>query len=185
MSEDGSLFAKEVKTEKITITVTEQTQSVGTGEISNGQATVTIQNALIKPNSKIFITWKTSLSTNWWISRQENGWFEVSVGSPVTGDSRFDYLLIGVEGTENPPPSPSPAPQEASPPPAESPTSPPAPVPSPEPPPEPSPSPEPETSPPPAPSPEPELEPTPLEPTPLESPPSSSLPEPPPPEPAP
>ncbi len=57
---------------------------------------VTVENKLVTPEVKIFVTFRGNPKAFWWISKQEAGRFAVSLSQNATEDVTFDYWLVGV-----------------------------------------------------------------------------------------
>ncbi|MBI4992667.1 MAG: hypothetical protein HZC26_00825, partial [Candidatus Magasanikbacteria bacterium] len=138
IDETGLLVAKDIKADSVQAkkfivkkkSDAKQT-SVGEATILNNSTLILVENELVTSTSKIFITFRSNPNAFWWISKQEDGKFEVSLSKLSETDLTFDYWIIstenadeealvedvqsvGVVETETPPTeeSPSPAPIE-------------------------------------------------------------------------
>jgi hypothetical protein len=116
--------AANVKAKEITVEQTDESQATGEGTILVGNSTVTIDNPMVKPNSRIFITFYGNVEGGWWISRRVDGAFDISLQNLAGTDIQFEYLIVnvidyrtpaepaaelppGVEGPVLPPPPPA------------------------------------------------------------------------------
>jgi hypothetical protein len=110
----GRLIAKEIKTDKLQ---TKQLaieanpdplqSAVGQATILAGNSSVEVKNNLVKPTTKIFITFRTNPNSFWWINKQTEGMFEVGLSQVAPTDLIFDFTFIDVV---NPAPTPPSAP---------------------------------------------------------------------------
>ncbi|MFA4831129.1 MAG: hypothetical protein WC862_05040, partial [Patescibacteria group bacterium] len=71
--------------------------SVGSAAILLNNTNVVVNNELVTPQVKIFITFRNNPQAFWWISRQEEGLFEISLSNTATNDVTFDYWLVGFD----------------------------------------------------------------------------------------
>ncbi|MBI5022788.1 MAG: hypothetical protein HZC05_01310 [Candidatus Magasanikbacteria bacterium] len=104
IDEKGFLMAKEIKADKVQakkFVVEKETNlkkaSVGEATISQNNSSITVENELITSKVKIFITFRSNPQSFWWISKQEDGKFEVSLSKVAEVDLTFDYWIVGVE----------------------------------------------------------------------------------------
>ncbi|MEK7189661.1 MAG: hypothetical protein AAB666_01635, partial [Patescibacteria group bacterium] len=104
IDEKGFLMAKEIKADKMQakkFVVEKESDlkkaSVGEATISNNNSSVSVENELITPKVKIFITFRSNPQSFWWISSQVDGKFEVSLSKVAEGDLTFDYWIVGIE----------------------------------------------------------------------------------------
>ena len=70
--------------------------TVGEAKILAGQTSALVANEMVSSSGKIFITFRNNPKAFWWISRQEDGLFEVSLSQSASEDVVFDYWLVGV-----------------------------------------------------------------------------------------
>ncbi|HBV57842.1 MAG TPA: hypothetical protein DEB73_01045 [Candidatus Magasanikbacteria bacterium] len=104
IDETGLLVAKDIKADSVQAkkfvvkkkTDAKQT-SVGEATILNNSTLILVENELVTSTSKIFITFRSNPNAFWWISKQDEGMFEVALSKPAEGDLTFDYWIIGVE----------------------------------------------------------------------------------------
>lgn len=73
------------------------TSSAGTATILEGNTVVEIVNALVKPSTKIFITFNSPVSGSWHVSNKKEGSFRVELARDQTRDVSFDYFLVQTE----------------------------------------------------------------------------------------
>ena len=104
IDEKGLLMAKEIKADKVQakkFVVEKEANlkkaSISEATISNNNSSVVVENELITPKVKIFITFRSNPNSFWWISKQEDGKFEVFLSKVAEGDLTFDYWIVGVE----------------------------------------------------------------------------------------
>ena len=62
--------------------------------ITAGQSSIEVKNNLVKPTTKIFITFRTNPDSFWWINKQTEGMFEVGLKNAALNDKIFDYRLV-------------------------------------------------------------------------------------------
>ena len=74
------------------------TSSAGSVTILTGNTVAQVNNALVKPSTKIFVTFNAQLTGSWWVSDKADGSFRVVLSDPQTGDVSFDYFLVQTEG---------------------------------------------------------------------------------------
>ncbi|MBI2410207.1 DUF5011 domain-containing protein [Candidatus Kaiserbacteria bacterium] len=74
------------------------TSSAGTVKIIAGNTVAEVQNAYVKPSTKIFVTFTASTTGSWYIAEKKDGSFRLVLESPQAGDTSFDYFLIQTEG---------------------------------------------------------------------------------------
>jgi hypothetical protein len=101
ISADGIFISKEMKTKEMEaegykVKITEEKKTIGVAEIPQGETTFTVESSAARKSSRIFITFRGNPGGAWWISRQDDGWFEISLGSPAISDVKFDYWIISV-----------------------------------------------------------------------------------------
>ncbi|MBI4457559.1 hypothetical protein HY633_01185, partial [Candidatus Uhrbacteria bacterium] len=119
IDENGLMTVKEIHAEKVRAKSLEveadaATQTIGQGVIHVGNSSVVIENAAIRQNTRIFVTFYGPVEGSWWISRRENGRFEISLTKVATTDLQFEYWLLGlVDNRPTPEPAPEPTPEPA------------------------------------------------------------------------
>ncbi|MFA5175560.1 MAG: hypothetical protein WC430_04075, partial [Patescibacteria group bacterium] len=109
IGDDGEMAAKELKVDKMQskqITVEKDADAkksaVGEGTIVAGATSVEIENEMASTTAKIFITFRGNAGGGWWISKVEQGKFEVSLSQPTVQDVSFDYWIIDtITNTDN------------------------------------------------------------------------------------
>jgi hypothetical protein len=111
---EGRLKSREVAADKVTtkvITVkkTDDSQAIGKATIFAGSAAAVVENATVKADSEIFVTFKKDPGSTWWIDEMHDGMFIVRTKLPVAEDVAFSYLVISVLD-ETTPPAPEPDP---------------------------------------------------------------------------
>ncbi|MDB5190051.1 MAG: hypothetical protein JWN49_377 [Parcubacteria group bacterium] len=77
---------------------TNGTSSAASVVIPSGQTEFKVNNTLILPTSKIFLTFTSSVNGSWYISKKEAGSFTVTLASAQSADVTFDYFLVQTEG---------------------------------------------------------------------------------------
>lgn len=101
LDSEGKLLAKEITADKLTtkeiaIDATEEQTSIGEGVIVAGTNSITVENSIAKPNSKIFITLYSAFDGAWWISSRENGKFTITLSKLFASDVVFEYMIVSV-----------------------------------------------------------------------------------------
>ncbi|OGH71422.1 MAG: hypothetical protein A3I93_03495 [Candidatus Magasanikbacteria bacterium RIFCSPLOWO2_02_FULL_43_22] len=107
IDETGLLVAKNIKADSVQAKKfvvkknndNKQT-SVGEATILNNSTLVKVENELVTSKVKIFITFRSNPNAFWWISKQEEGTFEVSLSELSETDLTFDYWIIGTENAD-------------------------------------------------------------------------------------
>jgi fibronectin-binding autotransporter adhesin len=94
--------AEEVKAKAITVEQTDEAEATGEGTILVGNSTVAIDNPMVKPNSRIFITFYGNVEGGWWISQRVDGRFEITLQNVAGTDIPFEYLIINVLDSRTP-----------------------------------------------------------------------------------
>ena len=74
------------------------TSSAGTVTILAGNTVAQINNAYAQPTTKVFITFDSSITGNWYVSDKEPGSFRVVLSAPQASDVSFDYFLVQTTG---------------------------------------------------------------------------------------
>jgi hypothetical protein len=97
------VFADKVTTKAVDVEVNDQQQAAGEGKVAKDTSSVTIANALVKPNSRVFITFFGNVDGSWWISERTEGSFTLTLSKAATEDLRFEYLIVGVSDMRTPP----------------------------------------------------------------------------------
>lgn len=105
IDENGNIIAKSIKADKITAKelIIDQgdnatNSTLGEGIILQGQHSVVISNTKATSLSKIFVTFVKNPKVSWWVSKKDNGSFEVSLDQLAGEDLQFDYWIIGTTG---------------------------------------------------------------------------------------
>ena len=79
-------------------TDTNGTSSAGSVTLLAGNTTAQVNNALVLPTTKVFVTFNSQITGSWWVSDKTTGSFRVVLSAPQTGDVSFDYFLVQTEG---------------------------------------------------------------------------------------
>ncbi len=74
------------------------TSSAGSVTLLAGNTTAQVNNALVLPTTKVFVTFNSQITGSWWVSDKTVGSFRVVLSAPQTGDVSFDYFLVQTEG---------------------------------------------------------------------------------------
>jgi hypothetical protein len=74
------------------------TSSAGSVTILAGNTVAQVNNSLVSPSTKIFITFNSQVTGSWWVSDKAAGSFRVVLSAPQTSDASFDYFLVQTEG---------------------------------------------------------------------------------------
>ena len=74
------------------------TSSAGSVTILAGNTVAQVNNALVAPSTKVFITFNSQITGSWWVSDKAAGSFRVILSAPQTVDVSFDYFLVQTEG---------------------------------------------------------------------------------------
>lgn len=74
------------------------TSSAGSVSILTGNTVAQVNNSLVLPSTKVFITFNSSVTGSWWVSDKTAGSFRVVLSSAQTSDVSFDYFLVQTEG---------------------------------------------------------------------------------------
>ncbi|MFA6585006.1 MAG: immunoglobulin-like domain-containing protein, partial [Candidatus Paceibacterota bacterium] len=90
----------------VAATNSEGSSSAGTVNILAGNTVAQVENAYVKPTTKIFVTLTASTTGSWFISDKKEGSFKLVLSAPQESDVSFDYFLVQTEGqvaTSTPP----------------------------------------------------------------------------------
>ncbi|MDO8567016.1 MAG: DUF5011 domain-containing protein [bacterium] len=74
------------------------TSSAGSISILNGNTVAQVDNSLVKPSTKVFVTFNSQITGSWWVSDKVDGSFRVVLSTPQATDVSFDYFLVQTEG---------------------------------------------------------------------------------------
>ncbi len=74
------------------------TSSAGSVSILAGNTVAQVNNSLVMPSTKVFITFNSQITGSWWVSDKAAGSFRVILSSPQVTDVSFDYFLVQTEG---------------------------------------------------------------------------------------
>ncbi len=74
------------------------TSSAGSVQILTGNTVAQINNSLVVPSTKIFVTFNSQINGSWWVSDKATGSFRVVLSAPQVADVSFDYFLVQTEG---------------------------------------------------------------------------------------
>ena len=69
----------------------------GTGAIVKGETIVEVINPLVKPTSKVFVTFTAPLMGSWYLGSIDEGRFRIALTMPQEHDVSFDYFVVGTE----------------------------------------------------------------------------------------
>ena len=69
----------------------------GTGAIVKGETIVEVINPLVKPTSKVFVTFTSPLMGSWYLGSIDEGRFRIALTMPQEHDVSFDYFVVGTE----------------------------------------------------------------------------------------
>ena len=74
------------------------TSSAGSVSILTGNTVAQVNNSLVLPSTKVFVTFNSSVAGSWWVSDKLAGSFRVILSAPQAADVSFDYFLVQTEG---------------------------------------------------------------------------------------
>ena len=74
------------------------TSSAGSVTILTGNTVAQVNNSLVLPSTKVFITFNSQITGSWWVSDKAAGSFRVILSAPQATDVSFDYFLVQTEG---------------------------------------------------------------------------------------
>ncbi|MBU6388768.1 DUF5011 domain-containing protein [Patescibacteria group bacterium] len=74
------------------------TSSAGSVTILTGNTVAQVNNSLVLPSTKVFITFNSQITGSWWVSDKAAGSFRVVLSAPQTTDVSFDYFLVQTQG---------------------------------------------------------------------------------------
>ena len=78
------------------------TSSTGSVTIPAGQTEFVVDNALVLPTSKIFLTFTSSVDGSWYLTDKTEGHFTIKLAKAQSEDTSFDYFLLQTEEAANP-----------------------------------------------------------------------------------
>jgi hypothetical protein len=103
--ENGMLAASNIMATEFTVTQNEDGDSAaGSETIPQDETSVVVHNSLVKSNSKIFVTFTSSVSGGWYISNKETGAFTVTLSEAQSTPITFDYFVVSVASLPSPAP---------------------------------------------------------------------------------
>jgi hypothetical protein len=99
---EGKLVSSEVRTDNLiakqaTVEVNDEMQTAGRSRIITGNSEVRVYNAVVKPNSMIFVTFYGGIGGDWWISEKLDGSFVVKLSVLAPTDLAFEYWVVDLE----------------------------------------------------------------------------------------
>jgi hypothetical protein len=123
LSSDGTLVAqrveaREIKAERYDVTLTDGVAASGEGVFPQGNIAVVVMNPLVKPKSRVFVSFLQDPGSTHWIEARADGTFTVRLARPAVAEIPFEYWIVGIDDRRTPE-APSQPPTE--PPPAEEP----------------------------------------------------------------
>jgi len=74
------------------------TSSAGSVTIITGNTVAQVNNSLVLPTTKVFVTFNSQITGTWWVSDKTAGSFRVVLSAAQTSDVSFDYFLVQTEG---------------------------------------------------------------------------------------
>ncbi|MDE1919714.1 MAG: DUF5011 domain-containing protein, partial [Patescibacteria group bacterium] len=74
------------------------TSSAGSVVILSGNTVAQVNNSLVQPTTKVFVTFNSQIAGSWWVSDKAAGSFRVVLSAPQPGDVSFDYFLVQTVG---------------------------------------------------------------------------------------
>jgi len=74
------------------------TSSAGSVSILTGNTVAQVNNSLVMPSTKVFITFNSQIAGSWWVSDKAVGSFRVVLSEAQPADVSFDYFLVQTEG---------------------------------------------------------------------------------------
>jgi len=74
------------------------TSSAGSISLISGNTVAQVSNSMVKPSTKIFVTFNSQIAGSWWVSDKADGSFRVVLSEAQAGDVSFDYFLVQTEG---------------------------------------------------------------------------------------
>jgi|GEM_PF-4282267 len=109
VTSDGQLAALKVEAKDIvaeTFTVKAAAaapeRTVGVGRIQAGYDAALVQNAKVKPDSLIVVTFEGNPGANWWIDEKLDGHFVLKLAQGAHTDLKFTYWIVPIEGALDP-----------------------------------------------------------------------------------
>jgi hypothetical protein len=108
INSDGHMVLAEIEAEKVTadeyaVKATDERQTIGEAVIPVGESRFLIENAAIRYNSRIFVTFFANVEGSWWISQRRDGAFEVTLSKLAPTDLPFEYWILNVVDDRTPP----------------------------------------------------------------------------------
>ncbi len=74
------------------------TSSAGSVTILAGNTVAQVDNSLVLPTTKVFVTFNTQVNGSWWVSDKTTGSFKVVLSTAQASTTSFDYFLVQTEG---------------------------------------------------------------------------------------
>jgi len=74
------------------------TSSAGSVTLIAGNTVAQVNNSLVLPSTKVFVTFNSQITGSWWVSDKATGSFRVVLSAAQTTDVSFDYFLVQTEG---------------------------------------------------------------------------------------
>ncbi len=74
------------------------TSSAGSVLVLTGNTVAQVNNSLVQPSTKVFVTFNSQIAGSWWVSDKTAGSFRVILSAPQPSDVSFDYFLVQTQG---------------------------------------------------------------------------------------
>ncbi len=95
----GYLALDSLVTHQLVFTAGEDgTSSAASVTVPAGKSSYTVDNPLVMPTSKVFLTFTSSVDGGWYLEDKEAGRFTVKFAKPQGAPVTFDYFVIQTEG---------------------------------------------------------------------------------------
>jgi len=74
------------------------TSAAGSVSLIAGNTVAQVTNSMVKPSTKVFVTFNAQIAGSWWVSDKADGSFRVVLSEAQAADVSFDYFLVQTEG---------------------------------------------------------------------------------------
>ncbi|MDB5244169.1 MAG: hypothetical protein JWN18_39, partial [Parcubacteria group bacterium] len=98
ISQGFAQFGTLVSDQFVAATNSAGTSSAGSVTILAGNTVAQVNNAYMKPTTKVLVTFNSSVDGSWWVGEKVDGSFSVHFKEAQVGDATFDYFLIQSDG---------------------------------------------------------------------------------------
>ena len=93
---NGVVQATKLVTTEIVLAQNAQGESsAGSATIPAGETSFVVNNSIVSPDSKVFVTFNNNVGNSWYVSEKNDNGFTISLAAPLQENASFDYFIVG------------------------------------------------------------------------------------------